>query len=379
MAGYVPTDLSTRFGRSFHGNRRGVRRVLAILVVLGLVPAVVSTTLTTSGAQTLVPPLPPIAEGCQPDPGSPLTPDSMRVERDTDAANVELNETVLVSPTVFQTRRRLEPGDAFTCVLTIRSRRAEPATVQLEPFGVIGSRAPNSQFEYVDATDDRWDQTAGDWIDPLVDEVVVPPRGVVRVPFQVTVPDEPPPAGAYGSINVVSRTRASAGAANLGIETHVASMLLLALPGEGSADLRLRSVDAPKLRWDRESWPLAANVDNDGELHARVDGRVRIRSMFGNEVASLPIEQRTILPGGRTEVDIEWDQVPWLGVYRYDVRVSGGEPESVATHEGWFVALPPWWVLAITAAVVLVLVVRRFLRREDDETFDDEFADDDPP
>ncbi len=294
------------------------------------------------------------------------------IERTTDADNVELDGTVIVSPRI-DVRRTLEPGDTFRCELVIRSRRTERTTFQLEPYGIIGSRARNAGFEFVGSTDDRWDATAGPWLEPLVPEVTLEPRGVARVPVTVTVPKEPPIGSAYGSVNVVSRTRASAGDNVVGIESQVATVFLLRVGGEGKPDLRLRDVDAPKLRWDRDAWKLTANLDNEGTLHANASGRVRVRSLFGNVVAELPIQRETILPGGREPVAGTWKGVPWFGFYRYDVRVENGPatrdedvPRNVATASGWFIALPPWWVLAIIAAVLVALIVRWWRNRGED-------------
>ena len=299
------------------------------------------------------------------------------VGRDTDADNVELDNTVVVTPRI-DVDRRLEAGDVVTCVLMIRSRRSDTATFQLEPYGIIGSKARNAGFELVDPTDDRWDATAGPWIEPLVSEVTIEPRGVAEVPVTVTVPADPPVGSAYGSVNVVSRTRASAGENVIGIESQVATVFLLRVGGEGRPDLRLRDVEAPKLRWNRDAWKLTANLDNEGTLHANASGRVRVKSIFGNVVAELPIRRETVLPGGREPVAGTWKGVPWFGLYRYDVRVENGPryqgeqvPANVETVEGWFLALPPWWVLAIIGAVLVALVVRWWRGRRED-VWDDE-------
>ena len=330
-----------RFGRTFHGNRRAVRRAWTFLVAVGALGVLATVAPgATEGPDFGRPALP---TGC----GSGSSAATSAVQRDTDPGHVELDGTVIVTPRI-DVARQLEPGDTFTCILTIRSRRSERATFQLEPYGIIGSRARNAGFEFVDSTDERWDATAGPWIEPLVPEVTMVPREVVRVPVTVTVPAEPPVGSAYGSVNVVSRVRANAGENVVGIESQVATVFLLRIGGEGEPDLRLRDVQAPKLRWNRDAWKLTANLDNDGTLHANASGRVRVRSLFGNVVASLPIRRETILPGGREPVVGTWKGVPWFGFYRYDVRVENGPlgkeqgtPNSIATANGWFVALPP--------------------------------------
>jgi hypothetical protein len=295
-----------------------------------------------------------------------------KVIRETDFDDAKLDGTVIVTPRI-DVERQLAPGDSFTCLLTVRSRRTERSTFELTPYGIIGTRERGAGFEFVDSSDDRWDATAGPWIEPLVSELTLEPRGVARVPVTVTVPPDPPVGSAYGSINVVSRTRAGAGENVIGIESQVATVFLLRVGGEGRPDLKLRDVDAPRVRWNRAPWKLTAQLDNEGTLHATASGRVRVRSIFGNVVAELPIRRETILPGGREPVAGTWDGVPWFGLFRYDVGVRNGPatkdelaPLSVANTNGWFIALPPWWVLAIIGAVLLALVVRWWRGRRED-------------
>jgi hypothetical protein len=302
------------------------------------------------------------------------------VEYDTDADNVELDGTVIVSPERVEFTDPVQAGDIFTCTLTVRNRHEETATFELASLGITGSREPNAGYEFIDDTDDRWDATAGSWLVAAVDEVELEPRGVARVPVVVTVPDEPPTGSAYGSVDVVSRTSAPAGDTNVGIESHVAQVFLLRVGGDGAPDLSLTDVDAPKLRWDRESWPLTASLDNEGTLHASAAGRVRVRSIFGSTVAELPIARETVLPGGREQVDVRWKGVPWFGFYRWDVRMANapGAPESIATADGWFIALPPWWMLALVALAIVAWIVHRVRRRRREwtELMDDELDSD---
>ena len=44
---------------------------------------------------------------------------------------------------------QLQSGDSFTCIVSIRSRRSAPATFELHPMGVVGSRASNLRFVIV--------------------------------------------------------------------------------------------------------------------------------------------------------------------------------------------------------------------------------------
>ena len=343
-----------------------VANVRYLLLIAALLALVTGASAVPAAAQS------PVAGDGQPCTRTP----SREVVRDRDADNVELDETVVVTPSIQYTVP-LQAGDQVTCTIVVRSRRSAPATYELTPLGVVGSRRDDLRYEFVGSDDDRWDSTAGPWLAPAVSRIVIPPRQVARIPVRVTVPDDPPVGTVSGAIGVTSRSGAAAGDAVVGIESTAATILLFTVGGDGAPELHVRDLEAPGVRWEREAWPLEANVDNDGTLAGPVDGRVRIRSIFGNEVARLDVPGETILPGGRSRVQASWGKVPWLGLYRWDLRMqSDTEPTSVATVDGWLLALPPWWVLAIALALLLFLVIRA-IRRRNDRWLDDDLDDED--
>ena len=89
-------------------------------------------------------------------------------------------------------------------------------------------------------------------------------------------------------------------------------------------------------------------------------------------MAELPIATRPLLPGGRAPIEATWTGVPWIGVYRYDLRVAspsgaGDGERASARASGWFVALPPLWVLLVAGALLVLAVVASRRRRAIDD------------
>ncbi|MCW2923604.1 MAG: hypothetical protein JWM98_1008 [Thermoleophilia bacterium] len=397
MAGYVPTNVSMRFGPSFHGNRRAVRG----MTTLAALAAIGALALPASAADRAGAPAPPancaattlpsgafVAAG----PGTPGIEDEF--------AEATLDGSVGVTPLTdileFGTPPRpLRAGDSLRCTVDIRNRRTTPVTLRFSPHGILGSRARTGVgIRFVEPGDRDAAATAASWLHPAVPTITLRPRQLVHLPVTITVPERAPTGTVAGGIGI-DLPRPPAGgsreSAAVGIESRVDSQFLLQVGGEGRPRLHLRDVRAPHLRWDRDPWTLRADLDNDGTLHATPTGRVRVRSPFGNTVTELAISDRPLLPGGRLRVARTWDGVPWFGIYRYDVRVgAAGRPgDTVARASGWFVALPPLWVLVLVGlglvAAILAAMYRR--RRErawaqaddaaahGDDEFDDELGD----
>jgi hypothetical protein len=360
----VPTCLSVRFGRAFHGNRRAVRRLLGILGAAALLAgggAAHAAIEDNTGE--------PVA--CTEVGRSELTPGPAFK---TDGNEVKLDGRTIVSPALVEAS--VTAGDRLACPIEIRNRHAERTTFDLGVSGLLGSRSSRASVRFVEAGDPDAVRTAASWVRPSQDEVTLEPRGVVTIQVLVTVPDEPVVGSTYATFDITPRTKASAGDTNIGVVSRVSVPFLFQVDGEGAAKLALHDAHAPKLRWSRDPWTLRAKLDNDGTLHATPNGRVRLRSLFGNTVANLEVAGRPILPGGRQAIEQTWDDVPWLGFYRYDLRVADGD--EVARASGWFVALPPWWVLALAALLLAYVIASAIVRRRRarhwvaDDTDDDE-------
>lgn len=274
---------------------------------------------------------------------------------EVDPDNVELDRRIVVSPPALE----LGP-DARSCVLVIRNRHPERITVRLEARGLIGARGAQSSVAFLGPEDERFDETAASWLDPRPATFELPPRGVARVPIHVEVdaPEAGGAASAFGTIDVIPETDSKEGGQTVvGVESRIAIPFLFQLDLEADPKLRLSSMHAPRLRWDRDPWTLRASIDNRGDLHDEPRGSIRVRSIFGSTVAKFDIDHGPLLPGGRVRIEETWDEVPWFGFYRYEVRVegaSGGAGSDRVT--GWFVALPPWWVLAISGLLVFVAI-----------------------
>lgn len=367
--------MSRRFAPTFQGNRRAVRPLPRIaLAIACLAASATGEALAVSGAPQANGPAP----GCEfVTAGEPPA----AVERDTDPVDVPLDGRTIVSPLLVavDADEALTGGEQFVCTVTIRNRHPVRMTYELQRSGLLGSRAGSSGVRFVDADDPDAAAPAARWLEPAVETVTIPPRGVARVPVRVTVPEDPPPGSAHASLDIVPpASDVGPGETNLGIETRIAVPFLLATDGEARPELRLRDVRAQRLRWSRDPWTLRANVDNEGNVHATPSGRVRIRSLFGNTVAELPITPRPLLPEGRRRIEVTWEGVPWFGLYRHDVRISADDGDAVARASGWFVALPPWWVLVIAALVLLAALAARIgMRRSRDQWLDIDADDDD--
>lgn len=173
---------------------------------------------------------------------------------EADPADVPLNGKLIATAEVAPDKP-IESGTSFTCTLTLRNRRRQPATLVFEAQGIRGSRARGTGIQYVTADDDAFESTAGPWLSVLQDgPVTIPPRGVLDLSVVVDVPADAPAGGRYAAILVSPAEPVQVeGDTAVGIETSIAIPFRLDVDGTGTSKLRLRDVEAPRVRWNREA------------------------------------------------------------------------------------------------------------------------------
>lgn len=283
------------------------------------------------------------------------SPPKRGVELTRDKANVPIDGRLVVSPAAFRSDAALDPGATLNCELVIRSRRAAPTTFDVQVRLVRGSRSDDGPVDIVDAAGST------NLVRPAAARVRLAPREVATVPVRVRVP--PASMAGYLALVVTPRSAVAGGNGTLGVRSGVLVPLLLRVRGAGSPSLALQRVRAPLVRVGGEPWTLQGRLSNDGQVFATPDGSVVVRSLFGGEVARLPLEARVLLPGAAVPVETRWSGVPWVGLYRVEARVEAGNGGVDSVERRWLVALPPWWVTALAVVSGMALVVHAARRR----------------
>jgi hypothetical protein len=278
----------------------------------------------------------------------------------TDRPNVPIADRVLVTPAVVD-QRSIPAGTTLHCAITVRNRRSSKGVFELELAGAKASTRPGTgPVQLIDRDDPGYDASAASWVTLDAPRVELQSRGVAAVPFDVHIPDAVDPGGHYAALLVrTNGTYAKGKGPSLGYESQVAVMLLLDVKGgHHTRAMQLRDAQAPSVRWNREPYTLTATVRNTGTTHVRPAGTLVVHSIFGGDVAELPVDMQPALPGGRSYLRTTWKGVPWFGYYRVELRLhpqGADSPTIGATRHVW--ALPPLWVLIVIVVFLVALAI----------------------
>ena len=223
-----------------------------------------------------------------------------------------------------------------------------------EPAGSLGQAAITSR---------QTDVVTWTLVSPK--EFILEPGGRQAVRFLIDVPPDAPPGGHYLSI-LASLGVGGAGLGDVSVGQRVGVLVLLRVAGEVKEELRVASFAGPSLA-ARGPVTFDLLARNLGNVHLRPAGIVTVTSMFGGEVARLPIQEENILPGSERAFAVTWDAGWQIGSFTAEYVGVYGADNAVVKSRARVVIFP--WHVALPALAALVLLLwagirgRRRIRR----------------
>lgn len=284
---------------------------------------------------------------------------------------------------------RIERGASDTFDVTLTNISDQPVVVKhfvndFESDGLSG--------EPKIITDEtvRTSRTIADFLEGI-DDVPLAGNEEKTITVSVSVPDSAPAGAYYGLLRfqpVPAEVADSDAPVQFSLNSSVGVLVLLEVPGEFTQSAEVVSVTPQKVVLDENgnvvpgedvskgsfftSTPnqIAIEVRNTGESFVKPFGRVIVKNMFGNEVASYEINN--IEPRGNVLPEssrLFTDNVDFGGFGRYTIEaniafVQGGEVTTV-TQTFWVV--PVWALIVLAGVLVLIgfaiyMLYRRFTK-----------------
>lgn len=264
----------------------------------------------------------------------------------------------------------VEPNDVYEDHVAVRNFGEQPLTVTVYAQDAVQS--VENSFEVL--TPDEEARRIGAWLDIEGEEVTVPPRENVVLPFSIAVPADAEPGDHAGAIVAVSTPSEGEGAT---LQYRVGSRVHLRVAGPVEAAIDVDRLDGSyETRWSpftAAPLDIEATLANTGNVRVSPDAVVTVSSVFGWWSMSGPLEGiEEILPEGAQSGGARLNEVLplgplWVSVEIPVVRSAGQDVTGlteIASRTVVVWAVP--WVLV--AAVVLLLLagllaVRNIRRR----------------
>ncbi len=265
-----------------------------------------------------------------------LRPDGLRV-------NIQNDLPVIGDFTVAPTRYVLpvEPGEERTVEVQITNRRGTPATFALSAEDFVADPSNEGAPLFINE-EDSGPYTARLWVEPEFKRVRLNHGERAFVRLRIRVPENAEP-GDHQAALIVRRELENRPTSGFGLESRVATLLIVSVSGDVVQDGSLLGIHAKKfLNWWLPVF-LRLEATNRGTVHMAPTGTVEIRNIFGITVDELPVNNWIILRDSSRPRELQWTPRFALGRYTAtaNLTVFGGRVLQPVSTSFWVIPLLP--------------------------------------
>jgi len=290
------------------------------------------------------------------------------------SAQVITNEVrVVASPTRVGDDRSLllQPGEKRQITLKVRNVSSQPidALTLVQDFILDEDGSTPIPVELADGVSNRW--SLANWVTIVPNSQTLQPNETAQLNALIEVPADALPGGKYAMVvheplpvgtaqDVLNQVESTASESR--VNPKVGTLLYVIVDGPINEAAFIRDFSFPKFT-EYGPVPFSLIIDNQSDIHITPMISVDIYSLFGQKVATIPLESKNVFPVTSREFSGEWDKVWGTGFYRAEVTMSFGEQGQVAMARTSFWFFPATLVIGIGAGLLGLLAITLAVRR----------------
>ncbi len=171
--------------------------------------------------------------------------------------------------------------------------------------------------------------------------------------LKIALPSEAPPGGLYGAVTVTAVNESDR--SNAQVSSSAASLFFVKITGPVKESGMLQSFTSrPAFNFTGKPISLAFSYANEGNVYVNPYGGIKVRNIFGQTVAVMPIDPWFVLPQSSRIREVSWSPGYHFGWYRATVQLNRGYQNSIDEKTVSLILLP-WPILVGILLVILAL------------------------
>jgi hypothetical protein len=281
------------------------------------------------------------------------------------------NGGVQIQPAIIEPTGALLPGSTHTYEIRVENLNSGPETYYLSVRD-ISDVGEGGVPVFLEPGDESGYELSR-WITLSQSQITVEPGAEVVVPFSITIPSDASPGGHFGSVMITSEAPEirESGAA---VGFQVANIISLRIAGDIVEQAAIRQFSTDQFLYGNKNVTFSVNIENTGNVLVRPIGPLIVRNMFGQEVASLTMNESLagVFPGRvRDDIRVVWSE-DGSGFGRYEAVVSmiygevNGKQTTSSTVSFWILPMSiigPALGILVALLLVVFITVRLYIRR----------------
>ena len=258
-----------------------------------------------------------------------------------------------------------DPGQTIETAISLRNVTKEPLITKAEVNDFVAAGEDGQPKLLLEEGEESPYSIKG-WVQPI-SSVELAPREQKTIPITFVVPQSASPGGHYG---VIRFTGTPPGLEDTGVSlsASIGTLVLVNVSGdikESATIEELATAQNGQTRSFFEYGPISLieRIKNNGNLHFKPSGTVRVTNTFNREVASFELNSNggNVLPDSIRRFEQTLDKKFLFGRYTLQADVVYGSNNSIITETVHFWVIPYKLTLLIIAAIILLIVgIRRY-------------------
>lgn len=267
------------------------------------------------------------------------------------AGEAEPRESITLSP--VNKRYQFDAGSTHRDEMTIVNdgEVAYDFILYARPYSVQNSSYTSPDFTATIANADAYQ-----WVQFDQARYHIEPNQTVKAPYTVRIPKDAAPGGHYGVL--FAETQPSGKVESVARKKRVGMILYATVNGQYIMSGKTLDSSIPFLQFRA---PLTVNttIQNDGNSDFVVNTELKVSDLFGGRKYSAT-KDYPVLPKTKRQIVLNWDNAPWFGLYKVDVKTSFLDQKH---SDSSYVLIAPRWLLIVLALTIAGGVLYVVLRR----------------
>ncbi len=244
----------------------------------------------------------------------------------------------------------VKPGENLQTAIEVRNPADYPATVETFARDFIIGEDGETPIAVEDEVSSKW--SLAKWVTVTPNNVVLKPRGSATILVNIDVPADALPGGRYAMILHKPVTGVENGeTTGAKVTAQVGTLLYVLVDGPVVENAVVDSFNFTKFsEFGPVSYKLV--IANNSSLHIKPTATIKVKNMFGKEVANLTTDQKNIFPDSKREFKGEWS-THW-GFGRYTAALTGTYGTDMNKEVA---AVTSFWIIPVRAILAVILVI----------------------
>ena len=257
----------------------------------------------------------------------------------------------------------MDSGGKHTKELLITNRTGDIRLFKIDIEDFRGSREPDKPIQFL-GPEEKGPYSLKDYLNPEIREFTLSHGQRMRLPVEISIPEDAEPGGLYGSILVAASVPGELGeggekeiaGGQMKIITRLASLFFIRVKGDALEEGFLKDFGTPENLYEKGPVSLNLIYENNGNVHLTPYGKIEIKNFIGRKIEEIEVDPWFVMPDSVRAREIKWEGGKFLfGRYTVNLSLNRGYQDIIDQKSFAFWIIP--WKILLIGFLGLVIVI----------------------